>query len=66
MLIDLVIAYVLMGVFFASMGLCGMLDSGKDRKYMIRITFGLLFFWPFMIGYVLILALAFIVFGGLF
>lgn len=67
-MINWVIAYLLFGVFFASMGWYGMNTSTeqKTKRYQVRIILGLLFGWPIMIGYVLILAGFFLLFGGLF
>ena len=65
-MINWIIAYLLVGVFFALVGNYGMLDSDKGARYKLRITFGLLFAWPIMIGYVLLIALFFMTFGGLF
>lgn len=65
-MINWVIGYLLIGAFFALVGNYGMAESDRSKRYKLRITIGLFFAWPFMIGYVLILALFFIVVGGLF
>jgi len=55
-----------MGVAFALIGNYGMLESDKGKRYKLKITLGLLFAWPIMIGYVLLIAAVFLLFGGLF
>lgn len=65
-MLNWVIAYLLFGAFFALMGNYGMANSDRSTRYKLRITLGLFFAWPFMIGYVLLLALFFIMAGGLF
>ena len=65
-MINWVIAYLLFGAFFALVGNYGMLESDRSKRYKLRITLGLFFAWPFMIGWVLLTALVFIVMGGLF
>lgn len=66
--INWIIAYLLFGVFFALMGWYGMATSyeQKSTRYKVKIILGLLFAWPAMIGYVLVLAAFFLLFGGLF
>lgn len=65
-MINWIIAYLLMGVAFALIGNYGMLESDKGKRYKLKITLGLLFAWPIMIGYVLLIAAVFLLFGGLF
>lgn len=63
-MIHWIIIYLCIGAAFGFIGNVGMVDSDKTRAYKIKITLGLLFAWPIMIGYLMILVAAFLVFGG--
>lgn len=65
-MIHWIIIYLFIGAAFGFIANVGMVDSDKGARYKLRITFGLLFAWPIMIGYVLLIALFFMTFGGLF
>lgn len=63
-MIHWIIIYLFIGAAFGFIANVGMVDSDKTRAYKIKITLGLLFAWPIMIGYVLLLVGAFLIFGG--
>ena len=63
-MIHWIIIYLFIGAAFGFIANVGMVDSNKTRAYKTKITLGLLFAWPIMIGYILILVAAFLVFGG--
>lgn len=65
-MIHWVIGYFVIGAALGFISNVHMVDSGKSRAYKIRATLGLLFFWPAMIAYVLLIALFFMFSGGLF
>ena len=59
-----VVIYLLVGAVLGFISNVHMVNSGKSKGYKIMATLGLLFGWPLMIGYILILA--FLLSGGLF
>lgn len=63
-MIHWIIIYLFIGAAFGFIANVGMVDSDKTRAYKSKITLGLLFAWPIMVGYLLILVAAFLVFGG--
>lgn len=61
-----VIAYAVVGMFTALVGYGGMRNAGHGKPLSVKRAVQLLFFWPIMYAYALVVAAFFMIFGGLF
>ena len=62
-----IVAYFVIGAILATISAVHMqVNTDKGRSYKIKAILGLFFVWPVMIGYVLLIAAAFMLNGGIF